>query len=543
MTEPRREIELLGTLGRGGFGTVYLANLHGRDGFVRRVAVKVLKDGLEREPQILARQRDEARLLGRLAHDHIVQVLDLTELAGRPAVVMEYVEGVDLSVLQGNGERVPTRVALQIVAAAASALDAAWTAPDPSTGQPLHVIHRDIKPPNLFLTPGGGVKVLDFGIARADFDREGHTTAISYGTPRYMAPEQWLQEPFGAPVDVYALGVVLAELLTGRPWERPPLVRPGFENHVGALVAAIDVPEDVRALLLRMVSFAASERPSAAEVQERAAELAESIGGEGLARFARRVVPPLVEARRAELAVEPRPELLTSPRDATGMTLGAPPPPRDVVPWGLRLAGMAVGLVATALIAVGAGGGAWWWLHHRDGAAVADAAAAPAEVADGVVEPVGEPVAEPVAEPIPAPPTVADASPAPPDPGAAAPRSRRSSAPAEPDAPVRILAPASAPPETAPAAPTAQPVAASTPQPAAATWALQVTSEPMGAEVWVDGARVGVTPDAHVRLTAGRHTVVVSQAGARAEREIVVGADTPGGLRYYFTTGTWRTIR
>jgi serine/threonine protein kinase len=99
-----RELEFLKVLGAGGFGEVYLANLHGRDRFVRRVAVKLLLQEHKSE-ELLRRHRDEARLLGLLHHDHIVQVLELTEIEGRPAVVMEYVQGVDLAEILEAGEK------------------------------------------------------------------------------------------------------------------------------------------------------------------------------------------------------------------------------------------------------------------------------------------------------------------------------------------------------------------------------------------------------------------------------------------------------
>ncbi|HNC97768.1 MAG TPA: serine/threonine-protein kinase, partial [Myxococcota bacterium] len=157
-----RELEFLKVLGAGGFGEVYLANLHGRDRFVRRVAVKLLLEEHKSE-ELLRRHRDEARLLGLLHHDHIVQVLELTEIEGRPAVVMEYVQGVDLAEILEAGEKFTQRAALEVVRAVASALDAAWSSGSPVDGRPLRVIHRDIKPANVLLTASGSVKVLDFG--------------------------------------------------------------------------------------------------------------------------------------------------------------------------------------------------------------------------------------------------------------------------------------------------------------------------------------------------------------------------------------------
>ena len=209
--EPRR-ISFVEALGKGGFGAVYLADIRSRSNFEQRLAVKVLNEELGNNEEVVRRQRDEARLLAQLNHDHIVKVFDLLEIDGRPAVLMEYVPGVDANRLAREGP-IPARAVLEIVAATASALQAAYSTVSPFTGRPLHVVHRDIKPSNILLSEHGTVKVLDFGIARADFDREGETRSVAFGTARYMAPEQWMNENVTASVDVFALGVTMIELL------------------------------------------------------------------------------------------------------------------------------------------------------------------------------------------------------------------------------------------------------------------------------------------------------------------------------------------
>ena len=185
--EPRR-ISFVEALGKGGFGAVYLADIRSRSNFEQRLAVKVLNEELGNNDEVVRRQRDEARLLAQLNHDHIVKVFDLLEIDGRPAVLMEYVPGVDANRLAREGP-IPARAVLEIVAATASALQAAYSTVSPFTGRPLHVVHRDIKPSNILLSEHGTVKVLDFGIARADFDREGETRSVNFGNP-HMAPER-----------------------------------------------------------------------------------------------------------------------------------------------------------------------------------------------------------------------------------------------------------------------------------------------------------------------------------------------------------------
>lgn len=138
----------------------------------------------------------------------------LTRINGQWAVVMEYVEGVDLRHLIAHGP-LPARPAVEIVGEVASALHVAYTREGPN-GQPLHLIHRDIKPPNIQITPDGGVKVLDFGIARAEFrGREGETHSLRFGTPEYMSPER-IDMVDGPEGDIYALGAVLYESLVDK---------------------------------------------------------------------------------------------------------------------------------------------------------------------------------------------------------------------------------------------------------------------------------------------------------------------------------------
>jgi len=306
----RRRIKFVEALGKGGFGSVYLADVRSRDNFAQRVAVKILNEDLGSNVDIAGRQRDEARLLGQLNHDHIVKVFDLLDIDGRPAVLMEYVPGVDAGRLLQQGA-LPPRAALEIVAATASALHAAQTTISPFTGRPLAVIHRDVKPSNLLLSEHGTLKVLDFGIARADFDREGQTRSVQFGTARYMAPEQWLNEPLTEAVDVFALGVSTLEMMSGSWADRLPLRSDKYNAGRDAQIARLRRPRwggvwwrELEELLQDMMAFDAEERPSAEHIQEVCTRLSEEIGGESLRRYARGRVPPLVEERRRRMRDE-----------------------------------------------------------------------------------------------------------------------------------------------------------------------------------------------------------------------------------------------
>jgi serine/threonine protein kinase len=190
-------------LATGGMGEVWAA----RDLLLdRAVAVKVLGGALAGDGRAAERLRREARAAARLEHPSIARVLDLGEQGGRPYLVMELLEGESLAARIGRAGAMAPPEAARVVAAVADALEAAHRA---------GVVHRDVKPGNVFLTSDGEVKVLDFGIASAAGEA-ALTTGELLGTPAYLAPERVLGHPATPAADVYALGVVLYELLAGR---------------------------------------------------------------------------------------------------------------------------------------------------------------------------------------------------------------------------------------------------------------------------------------------------------------------------------------
>ncbi len=193
------------SLGRGGMGEVFLAfDLHLR----RQVALKKPKAGTPLDERSLARFGREARAAAVLSHPNVVAVHDILTEDGTPYIVMELVPGEPLSAELARHRPFEVERALGIGRAMAGALAYAHS---------MGIVHLDVKPANVMLAAGGGVKVLDFGIARSLAAATPTDTHVPFGTPEYLAPEQIRGEAVDGRSDVYALGCVLYEMLTGRP--------------------------------------------------------------------------------------------------------------------------------------------------------------------------------------------------------------------------------------------------------------------------------------------------------------------------------------
>ncbi|MEU6867235.1 protein kinase [Streptomyces sp. NPDC046876] len=246
-------------LGQGGIGVVW----RGHDlELGRAVAVKVLLEDSATSEEVVARFRREATIGARLQHQGITVVHDVGQEDGRLFIVMELLTGEDLAAVLARDGALEVAFAVDLAAQTAEALAAAHE---------RAVVHRDLKPANLFLLPDGRLKICDFGIAHsADATARWTVTGRIFGTPAYMAPEQWRGERVGAACDLYALGCVLYALLSGEPpfgqFEVPYVLmrRHIEEDPVPLRRAGAAVPPELERLVQTLLAKDPSDRPASA---------------------------------------------------------------------------------------------------------------------------------------------------------------------------------------------------------------------------------------------------------------------------------------
>jgi len=202
----------------GGMGEVFLADQGGVSGFTKTVGIKTIKRELLDRYYFRDMFIDEAKLVATLVHENIQQVYQLVDWDGSLAIIMEWVHGVTLedlnTRLDERNDYLPPNLAVFIVSRVARALAYAHEKRGPD-GRPLFLVHRDVSPVNIFVSWGGVVKLADFGIAKARSTRRAHRDDEILGKAPYLSPEQAKGLQIDARSDVYTLGLVLFELLTG----------------------------------------------------------------------------------------------------------------------------------------------------------------------------------------------------------------------------------------------------------------------------------------------------------------------------------------
>ncbi len=239
-------------LAAGGMGSIHSAT---DEKLGRGVAVKLLRAELAGDPVFVERFRREARAAAALSHPNVAAVFDFGEdEAGAPFIIMEAVDGRDLARILREEGPLPPETAAEIGAQIASALAHAHSA---------GVIHRDVKPANVMVTPGQRVKVTDFGIARAVGDSTLTATGSVLGTAHYLSPEQAGGSPAGPRSDIYSLGIVLYEMLTGSlPFTGESAVAVAMRHLSDEVPRPSDLREDVPAEFDTIVSIATAKDPT-----------------------------------------------------------------------------------------------------------------------------------------------------------------------------------------------------------------------------------------------------------------------------------------
>lgn len=277
-------------LASGGMGTVYLARELGPAGFDRPVAIKRIHPHLRKHTHLVDMFLDEARITSRINHPNVCSVFDFGEVTpeeggdGTYYIALEYllgesVGGVIAHVLENPAELdSPTWHAMtaRIIGQAAEGLHAAHNVSDAS-GKPMHVVHRDVSPPNLFVTYDGAVKVLDFGVARAEGRLHTTNAGVVKGKLAYMAPEQVGEKELDGRADVWSLGVCAWEMLTGERLFRA-------KNEMDTILAVksktilrpaemrASVPAELDAIVMRALRRDPAERFASARELSRALE-------------------------------------------------------------------------------------------------------------------------------------------------------------------------------------------------------------------------------------------------------------------------------
>ena len=252
-------------IGTGGMAEVFLAWQVGPGGFERKVALKRPLPHVSEDSNAVASFLDEARLAAQLVHPHIARVYDVGERSGSYFIVMEYVDGPSLrQILRDMTQQarvVPVSVATTIMCEVLSALDYAHKARD-ERGRKLELVHRDVSPRNILMNRAGQPKLVDFGIARAQFQLHVTRTGIVKGTLPYMSPEQANDLPLDHRADLYSAAVVLYELLTG---ETAYPKGPGSRRPKPASVLVADVPSTLDHVLRKATETSPTERFATAQ--------------------------------------------------------------------------------------------------------------------------------------------------------------------------------------------------------------------------------------------------------------------------------------
>jgi len=541
--------QLLERLAVGGMAEVFRGKAVGAAGFEKDLAIKRILPQFSEDEDFVRMFIDEARLAAQLQHGNIVQIFDFDEAEGSYYIAMELVEGCDLRKLNGalgrQSRRLPVGVALYIAVETLKGLQYAHG--KKVAGRPLGLVHRDVSPHNILLSRSGEVKLSDFGIAKAHARATATRSGIVKGKLGYMAPEQIAGQPIDARTDLFAVGVVLYEMLTG---ER--LFQGDSEVETMALVQRCQIPPpqeknpevtlDVEAATLKLLAADPGARFQSAgdAIRALSATPAYSYDPDALAELVTQVAPPAEPAPIAggtraldsaaaggrvapsgtrlldDEGVRPAPGPLRTPsrmrREAPGsgsrsvqpvVVMGGEPPAPSPARWvlGPLIAAATCGL--TFLV------GARVMPHPVSRPPLVAPPSPPAVDAAVAAEVAPAPTPRPRVEPEPEP----APTPTPEEKKAAHDRKKLTSR----------TKPASHVSATTTAAP-------QTPQPPGK---LSVFTRGTWADVFIDGKKVGTTPLRSFELPAGHHTLELrnDEAGARKSVSVNIRPNEAAEIR------------
>ncbi|MEW5737499.1 MAG: protein kinase [Myxococcota bacterium] len=304
--------QLLFMLGQGGMGEVHLAKLSGAAGFEKLCIVKTILPQMQADPSFVDRFHHEARVLVHLNHSNIAQVYDMGDVDGTLYMAIEYVPGVDVARVQSRVAHarlmVPLPIALFIGQRIAEALGYAHrkTGPD---GASLGIVHRDVSPQNVMVSYEGEVKVIDFGLAKSAVRSKHTLPSTVMGKLGYMSPEQAMAQPVDHRSDIYSAGIVVWELIAGRPlFEGGTMAEMVVKMAQPTIPTLRSVRSEVSVNLDRVVMRALAVDPSARyaraddfarALNELAVREALTIGAEEVGNYVRAMCPEEFAAERA----------------------------------------------------------------------------------------------------------------------------------------------------------------------------------------------------------------------------------------------------
>lgn len=256
---------LVKMIGRGGMADVWIGKVRGAGGFEKIVAVKILSPDQVDKEEYQRALTDEARVQVHLKHPNIVDIYDLNFEAENPYLVMEYVEGVELRevlrMLRKEKRTLPFPIAVFIVSEIAKALVFAHERNNPDSGEPLHIVHRDVSPSNILLSIHGDVKLSDFGIAKSSLQSGVTQVGQIKGKFRYMSPEQAEGTALDRRSDIFSLGLVFYECLFGAPaYEGPSDVTVLQMARAGEVVLPKEIDPRLHKILSRLIAQKAEGR-------------------------------------------------------------------------------------------------------------------------------------------------------------------------------------------------------------------------------------------------------------------------------------------